>query len=549
MAVMRRGLIGLVVALAALVARTGTSAQEFPILRVEVSAPGADGQLIPVARHALLVSEVPTSAPPRRIVTLADGTAQIRLRPGKYIVESDRPVVVGDRAYEWTETVDVVAGRGATLRLTTANASASAATSDLVREAAAESSAPVEQSASILTTWQASAFELWTPHAHAAGFLVDERGLVATSLRAIGDARSIEVQVSPTLKVMGTVIVPAQGSKTTTTDVAIVRVHPSAVEGVRAVPLVCDATAAAAATADADQYVVTVPLFGQKDIDSSLVVAAGAAGGPVFSGEGRVVGLSSPSEAADPVDLRGRIDVRVVGTARICEAVAPARAALAASAPPDGARRPVEPLRQPKAMASAVAARGTFSLGAYQLSTSDFDLTFITPEVLTSVQGKGEWTGGRAEGLNGSRVATDFEHWTEYVAEAPPLLYVRVTPRLVEGFWMKVARGAASTQGAAIPPIKRLGPGFSHMRLMCGATEVTPMHPFRIRTRVSETEAIDEGFYVFDPAAISPACGAVSIVLSSLKDPKKSETRTIDPAIVRRVSEDFASSRAVSVPR
>src|SRR5262245_34225650 len=106
---------------------------------------------------------------------------------------------------------------------------------------------------------------------------------------------------------------------------------------------------------------------------------------------------------------------------------------------------------------------------------------------------------------------------------------------MVESFWMKLARGAASTQGAALPPIKRMRPGFSRMRLLCGGKEVTPIHPFRIQARVTETDAVEEGFYAFDPAAIGPTCGTVSVVLSSVKDPTKTETRTVDPAIVRRV--------------
>jgi hypothetical protein len=38
----------------------------------------------------------------------------------------------------------------------------------------------------------------------------------------------------------------------------------------------------------------------------------------------------------------------------------------------------------------------------------------------------------------------------------------------------------------------------------------------------------------------------VSIVLSSVKDPNKTETRAVDPVVVRRIWEDFASVRATS---
>jgi len=417
--------------------------------------------------------------------------------------------------------------------LTAANASVGAATVDLLSEADPATSAPVRRRDSILSAWQASAFGLWTPHTHAAGFLADERGLVVTSRRAIGDATSVEVQISPSVKVTGAVIVAD-----TRSDVAVVRVHSSAVDGIRPLPVVCDA---APASADADQYVMEVPLFGQKGVESSLVAHAGAAGGPVFAGDGRAIGLSSPTELGD---VRGFVPIRVVGGDVICEVLASAGAKLDATGPPGATRLPVEPAWPLPATAAATG--GAFILTAYQLSSSDFDLTFLTSVLLAAAERRREWTGMRADELNSLRVATDFENWSGYVADAPPLLFVRVTPRLAEDLWMKVARGAASTQGAAIPPIKRLRPGFSRMRLLCGGAEVTPIHPFRIQARVMKTDAIEEGFYAFDPGAIGPACRTVSIVLSSVKDPNKTETRTVNPAIVRRVWEDFASVRAAS---
>jgi hypothetical protein len=257
----------------------------------------------------------------------------------------------------------------------------------------------------------------------------------------------------------------------------------------------------------------------------------------VFAEDGRFVGLSSPAEDAN---VRGLIDVRVVAAADICEALVMARSKMDAAAPPDAARLPVEPTRRlPPPTATARA----FTLTPYQLSSSDFDITFLTPPVLAAADARRDWTGGSVEQMNRLRAATEFDNWSEYVAGAPPQLYVRVTPRLVESFWMKLARGAASTQGAEIPPIKRLRPGFSRMRLVCGDKAVTPVHPFRIQARVTETEAVEEGFYVFEAGAIGPECGSVSIVLSSVKDPSKTETRTVDPAIVRRVWDDFADVR------
>jgi hypothetical protein len=59
-------------------------------------------------------------------------------------------------------------------------------------------------------------------------------------------------------------------------------------------------------------------------------------------------------------------------------------------------------------------------------------------------------------------------------------------PKLAEGFWTTVARGAAQTQGMAIPPIKASKGNFASLRLDCDGKEVTPIHPFRIERHLGE---------------------------------------------------------------
>ena len=97
------------------------------------------------------------------------------------------------------------------------------------------------------------------------------------------------------------------------------------------------------------------------------------------------------------------------------------------------------------------------------------------------------------------RSPTDFGNWSEYVADFPPVLLICVSPKLVERFWTTVARGAAQTQGVALPPIKHAKSGFSRMRAFCGDAEVTPIHPFELEQRVSETDSIAEGLYLTRP--------------------------------------------------
>ena len=123
------------------------------------------------------------------------------------------------------------------------------------------------------------------------------------------------------------------------------------------------------------------------------------------------------------------------------------------------------------------------------------------------------------------------------------MLLVRVTPRMVEGFWKALARGAAQTQGVSLPAVKHFKAGFLRMQAFCGATEVLPIHPFTLERRVSEANAIDEGLYVFDPAAFGPDCGALKLVLYSQKTPGQADTLAVDGALLQQIRQEFASYR------
>jgi hypothetical protein len=203
---------------------------------------------------------------------------------------------------------------------------------------------------------------------------------------------------------------------------------------------------------------------------------------------------------------------------------------MAGATAPDATRLPLDP-KQPiaaSALSAAVKNRAG-SLSPYAMSTAGFDLAFITPVHLYGAKDQVR------------RPVMDFGNWSEYMADYPRVLLVRVTPKMVEGLWAKVARGAAMTQGMALPPMKRAKSGFSRMRAFCGETEVTPIHPFMVEQRISETEALYEGLYVFDPAALGPQCGTVKLTVYSEDEPDKGDTRVVDPRVLQQIARDFSS--------
>jgi hypothetical protein len=70
---------------------------------------------------------------------------------------------------------------------------------------------------------------------------------------------------------------------------------------------------------------------------------------------------------------------------------------------------------------------------------------------------------------------------------------------------------------------------------------VTPIHPFKLEQRVSETDAIYEGLYVYDPRALGAQCGTVTLRLYSEKTPEKADTRVVELGVLQQLWRDLAA--------
>ena len=531
-------------ALAALL--MATAAGQAPgVLHIKVLVVDADGRETPVPRYLLLISDNPASAPPRRVFTSAQGTADVKLPPGNYTIESDEPFAFQGRSYRWTQVLDMPAGRDASLELTGINSDDDAAASSQVT--------PLEAGASsILAEWQTSVVAVWTPTAFGSAFAIDPRGLVATSRRVVGSSTSPEVQITPAVKVSARVL-----ATDPVRDVSILWIDPQALKPARPVPLDCGSGTKPAARGDQilalgtnvrqEKRVTAGQINGTAAhlVPSTMMLSPGSGGGPVFTTSGALAGLSTMF--AEDEEASG--ESRLVPTADICAVLAAAEKKMKESPPPDATPLPVEPSARFSDRALIEAAKRNPDLTTYRLWSSGFEVAFITPAMIYASRNESEDDRRRRRQRSAPRNSgpeprldplENFSNWSSYLGDVPPVLLVRVTPRLVEGFWTRVARGAARTQGVSIPPIKRFKPGFSHLRAFCGAVEVPPVHPFKLEQRVTETEAIYEGLYAFAPGALSSSCGSVTLTFYADKD-QKGDTRVVDPKLLQQIDEEFAS--------
>jgi S1-C subfamily serine protease len=489
------------------------------VLRVRVVLMDASGVATPVPRLTLLVSDDPPTAEPRRVRTTTDGTIELKLAPGSYTVELDEPVAFRGKAYTWTQIVEVAAGRDTVLDLTAGNAE---------EAASARISA---DSATLLTAWRDSVVEIWTPTRHAAGFVIDAaRGLIATSHHAIGDASSVEVQLTlgaERIKVPGRVIVSERDPGT-----AVIWIDPQTLRSTRAVEIGCTAGSFPTVAYKDTVTTITASMFAGKEVSDGVVsrvttqaifadvrIGSDSEGGPVFAESGALLGISAIDDKGDG---RRWQEAWVVPAERACGVIAAAVKKTAGASPPPAARLPIEPIapsvqpiKGPQAGAAATPARQSVPI----VSASDFDITLLTPASARDLVG----------GAIGPRA--DFGTWSEYVREADQVWLIRVSPQFEESLWKTLARGAAATQGVVLPPLKSFTANFLQLRAYCGDTEVTPIHPFIIEHRVQERTPIREGLYVFERAAFGPQCSTIKFSMFSEKDPKQPDTKAIDPKL------------------
>lgn len=540
--------------LAALLAPSAVAAQALSVLHIKISLDAA-GATTPVPQHRLLISDNPPTATPRAAVTGPDGTVDIKLAPGQYIIESDRSVAFQGKAYRWTVTTEVVGGRVNTLELGIGNADADAGAP--AATAADGGTAPDADPVFLLPRWQNSVVAIWSPLSRGSGFVINAGGTIVTNQRLVGNATAVEVQLDAGVKVIGSVV-----TSDVARNVAVLRINPSVLTAIQPLPVECGSGEPPAIAEGSEIYALggsfrqqtematgTVSRVDSHRVSSDMSMQRDSAGGPVFAGDGRLIGLTTLAEN----DNRRNERAQVVRMTDVCGAVAAAEAKLTDVAVPGSAHLPVEPTR-PTSMDAlkAEASRRAGSLNPYQMTSSAFDINIITPLLIYGAAYQDDQIARRQTGARRAdavrspmvRPLLDFRNWSNYLQDYPPVLVIRVTPKLQEGFWTTVARGAAYTQGVAVPPIKKPGASFDRMTAFCGETEVTPIHPFKLEQRLNDDQAIYEGLYIYDPAAFGPHCATVSFVLYSEKTPGKGETRTLDAAIVQQIWQDFASYRS-----
>lgn len=520
----------LLVVLLACAITSAAGARQTGVLRISVVIVDLDGGAVPVPRAQLLISDNPSSREPWRVRTGADGSAEITLPAGSYTVESDVPVALGGRSFSWIETLDVPAGRETLLELTAANAAVDAADAAAGPAPAAVTHA---DGAVVLGRWQRSLAEIWTPARHATGFVVDARGLIATSDRALGEATDVEVEfgdAASRLKVAGRVVATDR-----TRGVTLVWVNPSVVAGRPPIAPACGDGAPPPIAHDDRVVALIAPMLELKaalpgsairpDAQSFRAdwrIDSASAGGPVFAAGGSAIGITVGDDEAGTT--RRSHDSYVIPLSNACGVIVAAASTIAgAAAPPDNPRRTEAGL--PRARPARIGDASKPRIMPPVIRAADYDIALMTPAMAA---GDRSMTSTRSY----------FGYWSSYVDKAPQVLLVRVSPQFEESFWRMLARGAASTQGVSLPPMPSFSAAFGRLRALCGEVEIAPIQRLRVDIPIDDRSPLREAVYVFARSDFGPHCGTVRFELFSEKSPDRGDMRTIDPAIFSKLVDD-----------
>jgi S1-C subfamily serine protease len=474
-----------------------------------------------------------------------DGTAELRLPPGKYVLTTPTPVEFQGKQYSWRMSFAV--SEQLSIELSNDNAE--------IGDANAGPRRVTDDMTALFRKYRNSVLTVWSEFGHGTGFVADSSGLILTNQHVIGASQYISVQFDENRKVEAKLVV-ADPAK----DIAVLWADLTPFPEIVIAQLAHPNTQEAAVVEGERVFTIGSPLNQQKILTTGVVskvarrailsdisINHGNSGGPLFNAVGTVIGLTTFADA----DNSGP---GVSGIIRIEEAelvLAGAKAKMMDITAPEPALLPVEPLDPYPLEALKVSlSKEQFDERPYIFGQGDYDVAIITPVLrfhlsegvhLQAQKQKQRRVGKAVPDM--FRPLDDLKDWAEYVGSYRPVIFIQASPKLGETV-MSVLRGYAA------PATMKFKTDFHRMRLLCGEKEIQPIHPGKIPNVVSVhnaflnvTDATYQGFYSYPYDAISSECGTVTLELYSEKEPDKAVSKILGPKTIARVTADFAPFR------
>jgi len=468
--------------------------------------------------------------------TSLDGTCERAVPAGRYELTTPQPIDLQGMRYTWAMDVSV-SGDQDIIELTNENAtvervySVSTGTGDPANNpSGGDLGFLFKHLRKSAVTVRAEAYE-------GSGFIVDASGLVVTNNHVVESSQYIAVQFDQKHKVMARLLAANPGK-----DIAVLwvnlRAFPEAV-----IATLVPSDAASQITVGERVFTIGSPVGREKVLTSGVIseventsilsdinINPGSSGGPLFNLRGEVTGITS-------AQLHLLASIIPIADAR--PVIEQARHEQSGASPPSAELLPVEPgdFFPADALLSLMQHHQKMDFRPYFFAARQFNVEMLTPplryylynkdQVEAALKAAKRARDGPSEAKLPGRVLEDAQ-------EYQPTVIIRVVPRY--GFW----KG-------------RFKDSFRRMQLLCAGKEVPPIDPGRsdyehrnLADRIMDTTA--EGFYSYQPDAISPNCGSVTLEIFSEKDPTTPIIRSVDSATVERIWGDMEPYRRARDP-
>lgn len=527
---MRRATV--VSVLIALVLVTCGAAQTAAPVKIKIRAAlfDRDLNLKPVPRLSISFRslDAPQAAPVLAQTTL-DGAAEAELAPGRYQLTTSKPAELFGKVYLWDFEVKITKA-DQLVELSNDNAKAT----DLAGARGAHVDELIEQYKRV----KDSVVTVWTEDEAGDGVLIDPAGLVLTSHRLVNGHKWIAVHYGENRRVIGEVLVDDARQ-----DAAVLRINLEPLKNAFIPPIALDP----GALLEGERvFTIDNNLSKGRSVSTGVVSKADENGinsdvkftdhgSPLFNSSGTVVGYSRMVDK----------EFHIVPLSAVRDDIASARKKAAETPAPSARLLPVPPAGKFPTDALIARHESRWEKDLYFFKLGDFDVDLQTPVALYQYKQERYYAAQKermkkSKGQNQPPLAEP-EH------KYDPLLVISITPQYKTPFWANMGKPTRD------PVIIRPKSSFGRMRLLCGSTEVEPIHPGRWPTGTGGNAYVQvdtnsmEGTYAYHPDAVSPRCGTLTLEVYPSGDDAKVLSKVLDAATVERLWKDFDPYRAAQV--
>jgi len=500
-----------------------------------------------------------------RVKTTADGSVSVSLTPGDYVVESEKPLIVNGKSYEWSVKLKVESGSTALLELDTEDATITTTDNALRR-------GRIVDETDLLKVLSDGVVNVQGELAQGTGSIVDGTGLILTSQHVIERSKEVRVQFGAGKKVAAKLVVEDPDL-----DLAVVWVDLSTCPSCKALAMLGPGSESNTVLDGARVFTISSPLAQDKTLTKGTLrntgevispdfkIASIDSGAPVFNALGEVIGVL---KFADQNGIRpgasGVIRIQdsrvLLAKARqmIKEAIAFPSTAMLPTEPGDS--YPADDLKNKMDLKK-------FKPKAYEADFGEYQLTMITPVLKHYIIEKNRIAFERQkkkiekDGIITSPVMMnsfyELRNWGDYVNQMRPVVHLLVVPEVSatgkSTFLSLLTLGVGVMSGAAmvLPADFKFKADFEEMALTCDGKLVTPIQRGKIELIKSLTSYLKmkqrtayAGVYTYSAESFAPdKCKQMSLQIVSQQSPATPEIRVVDPKMVQQVWSDFEPYR------